>query len=179
MYHLCIILHLIMYLRAIKFWPCSGGIKSWNFYWVIVPGYSICRTIIGLIYYSYIRERWGFQVLRGEKLNDRSPRLKWYRTKISISTCLNSSERRALDLNGWGPRFNTHWGNILLLDFLFSHAKASDALDLLPILCVCKNRMTTRASNNPIVSFRDNYYVLWYHKDEIQKTFFPYRKLIL
>ena len=32
------------------------------------------------------------------------------------SICLDSSERRALDLNGRGPKFNTHWDNILLLD---------------------------------------------------------------
>ena len=30
------------------------------------------------------------------------------------------------DPNGWGCRFNAHWGNILLLDFLCSYIKASD-----------------------------------------------------
>ena len=42
------------------------------------------------------------------------------------STCLTSLERTALDLNGWGPRFNAHWGYILFY-FLFSCSKASDA----------------------------------------------------
>ena len=43
-------------------------------------------------------------------------------------TCFSSSERRALDPNGWDPRYNTHCGNILLLDFLFSCIKAFDAI---------------------------------------------------
>ena len=46
---------------------------------------------------------------------------------IPVSTCLNTSERIELDLNGLGPRFNTHWGNILLLIISFLHSKASDA----------------------------------------------------
>ena len=33
--------------------------------------------------------------------------------------------QRALGLNGLGPRFSTHWGNIIF--FLFSRSKASDA----------------------------------------------------
>ena len=47
--------------------------------------------------------------------------------KLPSSACLNSSERRISDPNGRGPRFNAHWGNILLLDVLFSHSKACDA----------------------------------------------------
>ena len=47
---------------------------------------------------------------------------KWYKSKdIPSSTCLDSSERRALDLNDWDPRFNTHWIIILLLDFFCFH----------------------------------------------------------
>ena len=73
-------------------------------------------------------------------LND--PRLKWCRNKrqfkdIASSTCLDSSESRALDLNGWGPRFNTHRSDILLLDFLFSRIKSF--VPMLPIRCVCEN----------------------------------------
>ena len=37
---------------------------------------------------------------------------------VTSNTSLNSSKRRAWDPNGWGSRFNTHWDNILLLDFL-------------------------------------------------------------
>ena len=40
---------------------------------------------------------------------------------------LCSSESGALGPNGPGSRFNTHWGHILLLDFLFSHSKGCDA----------------------------------------------------
>ena len=46
------------------------------------------------------------------------------------SICLLSSERRVLDLESEvhaRPRFYPHWGNILPLDILFSHSKASDA----------------------------------------------------
>ena len=35
---------------------------------------------------------------------------------LPSNTCLNTSERRASDSNGWGPRFNNHWDNRLLLD---------------------------------------------------------------
>ena len=61
-------------------------------------------------------------------LNDLSPKLRGCRNKrqfkdIPSNICLYSSER-TLDKNGWGPRFNTDWGNILLLDFWFSHGKA-------------------------------------------------------
>ena len=28
-------------------------------------------------------------------------------------------EKRAFDLNGWGPRYNTQWGNSLLMRFLY------------------------------------------------------------
>ena len=43
------------------------------------------------------------------------------------NTCLSGSESRMSDLSGRGTRFNTHWGNILLLDFLFSRCKGYDA----------------------------------------------------
>ena len=43
------------------------------------------------------------------------------------STCQVSVERSMLDLGSEVQWFNTHWGNIFLLDFLFSHSKASDA----------------------------------------------------
>ena len=38
-----------------------------------------------------------------------------------------STERRVLDLESEVQGFNTHWGNILLLDVLFSCSKAPDA----------------------------------------------------
>ena len=43
------------------------------------------------------------------------------------STCQVSVERSMLDLGSEVQWFNTHWGNILLLEFLFSRSKASDA----------------------------------------------------
>ena len=43
------------------------------------------------------------------------------------STCQVSVERSMLDLGSEVRWFNTHWGNILLLEFLFSRSKASDA----------------------------------------------------
>ena len=49
-------------------------------------------------------------------------------TEFPSNTCLTSSERRASDLNGEGPMFNTHWNKILLLEVLFSRSKASDAI---------------------------------------------------
>ena len=63
---------------------------------------------------------------------DMGPRFKWCRNKrfkdIPRSTCLTSSERRTLHLNGCGPRFNAHWSCIL---FFFgggaSCSKISDA----------------------------------------------------
>ena len=56
-------------------------------------------------------------------LNDLSSKLKWCRNKrhfkdIPSSTCLNGSETRTSDLNCWGPRFNAHWCNNVLLDVL-------------------------------------------------------------
>ena len=56
--------------------------------------------------------------------------LKWCRNmerqfqNIQSSTGLDSSERWALEMNG----SNTHFSNILWLNFLFSHSKASDAI---------------------------------------------------
>ena len=56
---------------------------------------------------------------------------------IPSDTYLGSPERSLLDLKGWGPRFNTHWGNILLLNlFCFQIAKSlMPILPLLPIFC--------------------------------------------
>ena len=43
------------------------------------------------------------------------------------STCQMSSEGRLLDLESEIQGFNTHWGNILLVDFFYSYSKASGA----------------------------------------------------
>ena len=61
--------------------------------------------------------------------------------RISRSTCLDSSERRAFDLDCRDPGFNTHQGNIILIEFfLFSRCKASNAhIAILTISCVCEN----------------------------------------
>ena len=53
-------------------------------------------------------------------------------------------QKKVLDRNGLGDRFNTPWDNILLLFFfcffLFSHSKASDVtLPLFPISVFVKN----------------------------------------
>ena len=53
--------------------------------------------------------RFHMVILYWFELNDLSPRLMWCRNKrqfkdIPSSTCLDSSESRALDLNGWGPK---------------------------------------------------------------------------
>ena len=81
-------------------------------------------------------------------LNDLSPRLKWCRNKrqfkdIPTNTRIDSSERRASDLNGWDSKFNAHSGNILLLDFLFSCIKACDAniAIIANSVCLWKTRM--------------------------------------
>ena len=42
------------------------------------------------------------------------------------STCQVSVERSMLDLESEVQWFKTHWGNILLTDFLFSRSKTSD-----------------------------------------------------
>ena len=64
---------------------------------------------------------------------------------IPSSTCLDSSERRVLDMNGLGPRFNSHWGNILLLDFCFHAAKVlMSILPLLSILSVLNSNCETK-----------------------------------
>ena len=44
---------------------------------------------------------------------------------IISNTCLNGSEYRASDLNGWVPRLNTHWVSFLLQDFFVSLSKVS------------------------------------------------------
>ena len=46
---------------------------------------------------------------------------------LPSSKCPVSVGRSMLDLASEVQWFNTHWGNILLLDFLFSRSKASDA----------------------------------------------------
>ena len=48
---------------------------------------------------------------------------------IPSNTSLNGSESRVSDPNDRGPRFITHWDNILLLPvfFLSSYSKGSDA----------------------------------------------------
>ena len=57
---------------------------------------------------------------------------------ISINICLNGSQTRVSDPKDWGPRFNLHWGNFLLLDILlFSDSKASDANIAIIANCVC------------------------------------------
>ena len=73
---------------------------------------------------------------------------KWSKSKIEVvpdqrqfkdvpsSTFIDSSDRRSLDLSSWGPRFNSHFGNILLTDFCF-HV-VMPILPLLPILCDCE-----------------------------------------
>ena len=42
------------------------------------------------------------------------------------SSCQVSVERSMLDLESEVQWFNTHWGNILLLEIFFLHSKASD-----------------------------------------------------
>ena len=77
-------------------------------------------------------------------LNDLRARLKWCRNKrwfkdIPSNRCLHISERRSLDLSGWGPRFNTYWGNILLLEiFFFFVVKPLMPILPKPILSVCE-----------------------------------------
>ena len=44
---------------------------------------------------------------------------------LPSNTCHSISERRVSDPNGRGPRFNAHWGNILII--LCSRSKAYDA----------------------------------------------------
>ena len=55
---------------------------------------------------------------------------------LQSSPCLNGSERRALNLNGWGSEFNAQWDNILLLDF-FPRGKACDANIAIFVDSVC------------------------------------------
>ena len=55
---------------------------------------------------------------------------------MSSRTRPTSSESRASDSNGWGPRFNAHF---MYLFFLFSYSKASDVnVAFIAILCVCE-----------------------------------------
>ena len=48
-----------------------------------------------------------------------------------------NQESRASDMNSGGPRFNTHWGNILLHDFCLHVEKP--LMPILAILRVCEN----------------------------------------
>ena len=57
-----------------------------------------------------------YKVVHEQKFND-----------LLSSTCQVSVERSTLDLESEVEWFNTHWGNIMLLELLFSHSKASDA----------------------------------------------------
>ena len=69
---------------------------------------------------------------------------------LTSNTCLCSSERRALDPNGCGPRFNTHSGNILLLDFFCFHV-IKPLMPLLPFSATLwksrMHRLTWRTSH--------------------------------
>ena len=51
--------------------------------------------------------------------------------KFSVNGPLQANaklvQKGVLDLESDIQGFNTHWGNILLLEFLFSHSKAPDA----------------------------------------------------
>ena len=74
-------------------------------------------------------------------LNDLSPRLKWCSNRrqfkhIPSSNCLNGSERRALVLNGWGPRFNAQWESFWCWIFV-SYSKACDANIAIIVNSVC------------------------------------------
>ena len=68
---------------------------------------------------------------------------KWSKSKVEViqeqKAIQDFPSSMCFHANGWGPRFNTHWGNILLLDFLFSFVKPlMQKLPLLSILCVCE-----------------------------------------
>ena len=76
-------------------------------------------------------------------INDLRPSLKWCRNKrqfkdISSSTCLNGSERRALDPNSWGAGFYANWGTIFFVGFFYFRIvkPLMPILSFLPILCV-------------------------------------------
>ena len=63
---------------------------------------------------------------------------------IPSNICLYSSERGASDQNGCGLSLNTQWGNILLLDFLFSCSKTSDTnIAIIANFCVFVKNQTT------------------------------------
>ena len=66
-----------------------------------------------------------------------------FKVTISSNTCFNYSERRTSDSNVCGLRVNTHWGNILLLDF-FSSCKTSDSniVIIAKYVCLWKTRVS-------------------------------------
>ena len=66
-----------------------------------------------------------------------------YGHALLVLTKRYQSKTEALDLNGWGPMFNTHWGNILLLDFLFWCSKVSvcNIAIIANSLCLWKTRL--------------------------------------
>ena len=71
--------------------------------------------------------------------NDLSPRFKWFRNKkqfkdLPSSTRFTSSDRIALDLNGFGLQFNARWGHIL---YFCCHI----VKPLMPILPLLANSM--------------------------------------
>ena len=71
----------------------------------------------GMCYIEDIRSSYVYALLvltNSNKVQD------WSGKDIPNITGLTTTERRALGLNGWGLRFNAHWGKILLLFFSFS-----------------------------------------------------------
>ena len=104
-------------------------LPQWNWTWDLshLDLMLSSLTYWGMCYLEDLRSLCGHSLLVITKWS-----MKWCRNKrqfkdIPSSTCLDSSERKTLDLDGWGPRFNAHSGNILLLDFLTLHGKVSDA----------------------------------------------------
>ena len=62
---------------------------------------------------------------------------------VPSNTCLNNSQRTASDLSSWGPRFNTHWGNNLLLDF-FCFQVIEPVMRILPISAILWKTQTSK-----------------------------------
>ena len=81
-----------------------------------------CRTDTLSSLYSHAL----FILTKSSKFNHQVVHEQKFKDLLS-STCQVSVERSMLDLGSEVQWFNTRWGNILLLEFLFSHSKASDA----------------------------------------------------
>ena len=98
----------------------------------------------GRSYLAHLRSSYGQALLVVTKWSKSKIEMVLYKRQfrdILSSTCLDSSERRILDLNEWGPRCNNHWGNILFLDcFLFSCSKTSDVNYAIIVNSVCLRR---------------------------------------